>query len=120
MAQLEYRRTGSRAGLAGHPTTCAEDVVHRHARALAGRVTGRRCSSATPPVVTSPSGTRPRRQPQARGVVALAPVADLAEAYRLDLDGGAVAALLGGGPDENRPTPLPNGCRSVTERDRPR
>lgn len=34
------------------------------------------------------------------GVVALAPVADLAEAYRLDLDGGAVADLLGGSPDE--------------------
>jgi acetyl esterase/lipase len=34
-----------------------------------------------------------------RGVLALAPVADLAEAYRLDLDGGAVAALVGGGPD---------------------
>ncbi|MFD0784356.1 alpha/beta hydrolase family protein, partial [Micromonospora azadirachtae] len=28
------------------------------------------------------------------------PVADLAEAYRLDLDGGAVAELLGGGPSE--------------------
>ncbi|MFC5942163.1 alpha/beta hydrolase family protein, partial [Micromonospora harpali] len=35
------------------------------------------------------------------GVLALAPVADLAEAYRLDLDGGAVAALLGGGPAEH-------------------
>ncbi len=34
------------------------------------------------------------------GVVGLAPVADLREAYRLDLDRGAVAALLGGGPDE--------------------
>ncbi|MGC1214198.1 MAG: prolyl oligopeptidase family serine peptidase, partial [Micromonospora sp.] len=34
------------------------------------------------------------------GVLALAPVADLAEAYRLDLDSGAVAALLGGGPAE--------------------
>lgn len=32
--------------------------------------------------------------------MALAPVADLAEAYRLDLDGGAVAALLGGGPTD--------------------
>ncbi|MEV4621778.1 alpha/beta fold hydrolase [Asanoa sp. NPDC049573] len=31
-------------------------------------------------------------------VLALAPVADLAEAHRLDLDGGAVAALLGGDP----------------------
>ena len=35
-----------------------------------------------------------------RGVVALAPVADLRAAYALDLDGGAVAALLGGSPDE--------------------
>jgi acetyl esterase/lipase len=33
-----------------------------------------------------------------RGVVALAPVADLTQAYTLDLDRGAVAALLGGGP----------------------
>ncbi|GGK02511.1 hypothetical protein GCM10010123_35550 [Pilimelia anulata] len=38
--------------------------------------------------------------PAVRGVLALAPVTDLAEAYRLDLDDGAVAALLGGGPDE--------------------
>lgn len=35
-----------------------------------------------------------------RGVLALAPVADLALAYRLGLDDGAVADLLGGGPDE--------------------
>ena len=34
------------------------------------------------------------------GVVALAPVAHLDQAYRLDLDAGAVAALLGGGPEE--------------------
>lgn len=34
-----------------------------------------------------------------RGVVALAPVADLAEAHRLDLDDGAVQALMGDGPD---------------------
>ena len=34
------------------------------------------------------------------GVVALAPVADLAEAFRLDLDGGAVLELMGGGPDQ--------------------
>jgi acetyl esterase/lipase len=38
--------------------------------------------------------------PEAAGVLALAPVSDLADAYRLDLDGGAVEALLGGGPDE--------------------
>jgi acetyl esterase/lipase len=35
-----------------------------------------------------------------RGVLALAPVADLALAYRLGLDDGAVAVLLGGGPRE--------------------
>lgn len=35
-----------------------------------------------------------------RAVVALAPVADLKRAYALDLDGGAAAALLGGGPDD--------------------
>lgn len=34
------------------------------------------------------------------GVLALAPVADLAAAYREDLDGGAVRALLGGSPEE--------------------
>jgi acetyl esterase/lipase len=33
------------------------------------------------------------------GVVALAPVADLTEAFRLDLDGGAVGELVGAGPD---------------------
>jgi len=34
------------------------------------------------------------------GVVALAPVADLVAAFRLDLDGGAVRALLGGSPEQ--------------------
>ncbi|MBD0293173.1 MAG: prolyl oligopeptidase family serine peptidase [Jiangellaceae bacterium] len=34
------------------------------------------------------------------GVVAIAPVADLTAAHRLDLDAGAVAALLGGSPEE--------------------
>jgi acetyl esterase/lipase len=38
--------------------------------------------------------------PPVRGVLALAPVADLALAYRLGLDDHAVAALLGGGPEE--------------------
>jgi acetyl esterase/lipase len=34
------------------------------------------------------------------GVAALAPVADLTEAFQLDLDDGAVAELVGAGPDE--------------------
>jgi acetyl esterase/lipase len=42
---------------------------------------------------------RARRLP-IRRVVALAPVADLVEAYRRDLDDGAVAALMGGSPEE--------------------
>ncbi|MGN6030532.1 MAG: alpha/beta hydrolase [Thermomicrobiales bacterium] len=49
-----------------------------------------------------PSGSPWRRDADARiaGVLALAPVLDLGEAHRLDLDGGAVAALLGGGPED--------------------
>jgi acetyl esterase/lipase len=35
-----------------------------------------------------------------KGVVSLAGVCDLGTAYRLDLDGGAVARLLGGSPEE--------------------
>lgn len=35
------------------------------------------------------------------GVLALAPVADLGAAYRENLDGGAVLALLGGSPEEH-------------------
>ena len=38
--------------------------------------------------------------PQISGVLALAPVLNLKEAWRLDLDEGAVTALLGGAPDE--------------------
>ncbi len=40
-------------------------------------------------------------RPRIRRVVALAPVADLYEAYQRDLDDGAVAALLGGSPGQH-------------------
>ncbi|GAA4678545.1 alpha/beta hydrolase [Phytohabitans rumicis] len=97
--QLEYRRTGQPGG--GWPGTFA-DIV-------SGITTVPRLLSldSTPPILLghsaggqlalwySMAGPAP-----VLGVVALAPVADLAEAYRLDLDGGAVAALLGGGPRE--------------------
>ncbi|MGI8404680.1 MAG: alpha/beta hydrolase family protein [Thermomicrobiales bacterium] len=43
---------------------------------------------------------RIERLPAISGILALAPVLDLREAYRLDLDGGAVAALLGDSPDD--------------------
>ncbi len=39
--------------------------------------------------------------PRVRAVVALAPVADLYEAYRRELGDGAVAALMDGGPDDH-------------------
>ncbi|WP_055586833.1 alpha/beta hydrolase [Peterkaempfera griseoplana] len=40
--------------------------------------------------------------PRLAGTLALAPVADLELAYRLDLDGGAVADFLGGPPEDSR------------------
>jgi acetyl esterase/lipase len=43
--------------------------------------------------------------PGLRRVVALAPVGDLVDAYRRDLDGGAVRALMGGTPDQVDYTP---------------
>lgn len=99
VAQLEYRRTGQPGG--GWPGTFADVVAGITALpALAGW-------DSTPPLLLGHSagghlalwyavaGPAP-----VLGVVALAPVADLAEAYRLDLDQGAVAALLGGGPDD--------------------
>ncbi|MFG2061911.1 alpha/beta hydrolase family protein [Micromonospora sp. NPDC048871] len=103
VAQLEYRRTGqpgggwpgtlidARAGVAALPELAAE--------ALPGRV------APVPPILVGHSAgghlalhTAIRSPQTVGGVLALAPVADLAEAYRLDLDSGAVAALLGGGP----------------------
>jgi acetyl esterase/lipase len=47
-------------------------------------------------------GLRPDRPetPRVHRVVALAPVADLREAHARGLSGGAVAELMGGGPDE--------------------
>jgi acetyl esterase/lipase len=97
VAQLEYRRTGRPGG--GWPGTFADIVAGvTSLPSLAGR-------NSTPPILLGHSagghlalwyavaGPTP-----VLGVVALAPVADLAEAHRLDLDRGAVAALLGGGP----------------------
>lgn len=48
--------------------------------------------------VGAPGG--PRRGPTVAAVIAQAPVAALADGARLGLGGGAVQALLGGGPDE--------------------
>jgi acetyl esterase/lipase len=106
VAQLEYRRTGQPGG--GWPGTFDDVAAGLTAvPRLAAEVARDRGVPVDPgpPVLVGHSagghlalwyaGTAPTR---VRGVLALAPVADLAEAYRLDLDAGAVAALLGGGP----------------------
>lgn len=100
----EYARTG---GGGGWPTTF-DDVALAVASlpGLVEKTIGRRDASRAVLVGHSAGGhlalwCASHRLPDAyQGVVALAPVADLAEAYRLDLDGGAVAALLGAIPDE--------------------
>ncbi|ASW58099.1 S9 family peptidase [Plantactinospora sp. KBS50] len=104
VAQLEYRRTGP-GGAGGWPAT-GDDVAA--GVAALPRLLAERTGLAPPgdPVLLGHSagghlalwcaGTAAR----VGGVLALAPVADLGAAYRLDLDGGAVAALLGAGPDE--------------------
>jgi acetyl esterase/lipase len=108
VAQLEYRRTGAPGG--GWPGTF--DDVAAGVPALPGLVAdvaaarGARIDAGPPILLGHSAGGHlalwlaSRSAPAGRGVVALAPVADLAEAHRLDLDGGAVHALLGGGPAE--------------------
>ncbi|MFI6822909.1 alpha/beta hydrolase family protein [Micromonospora sp. NPDC050187] len=105
VAQVEYRRTGQPGG--GWPGTLA-DVRNAVAAlpGLAARALPDRVAPGPPLLVGHSAGgqlalyvaaTAPET---VAGVLALAPVADLVEAYRRDLDGGAVAALLGGGPTE--------------------
>ncbi|WP_433388798.1 alpha/beta hydrolase family protein [Micromonospora sp. KLBMP9576] len=103
VAQLEYRRTGQPGG--GWPGTLADVLTGVAAlpRLAAGALPGRVAAGAPLLVGHSAGGhlalyaaaTAPAA---VGGVLALAPVSDLAQAYRLDLDAGAVAALLGGGP----------------------
>ncbi|MFC6019029.1 alpha/beta hydrolase family protein [Plantactinospora solaniradicis] len=106
VAQLEYRRTGQPGG--GWPGTfddVAAGVDAVPALADAAMPAGRMAPG--PPILLGHSAGGHlalwyalAKPAGVRGVLALAPVVDLAQAYRLDLDGGAVAALLGGGPDE--------------------
>jgi Dipeptidyl aminopeptidases/acylaminoacyl-peptidases len=106
VAQLEYRRTGQPGG--GWPGTLddvAAGVAALPDLARRGLPAGR--VAPGPPILLGHSAGghlalwyATLASADLRGVVALAPVADLAEAYRRDLDGGAVAALLGGGPDD--------------------
>lgn len=108
VAQLEYRRTGLPGG--GWPGTF--DDVAAGVAALPALVAGfaaehGRDVDPAPPVLVGHSAggqlalwyAATAGQP-VRGVLALAPVADLGEAHRLDLDGGAVAEALGGAPPD--------------------
>ncbi|MGC4806521.1 alpha/beta hydrolase family protein [Micromonospora sp. DT233] len=105
VAQLEYRRTGQPGG--GWPGTLTDVLAGVAALpALAAPVLGDRLRPGPPLLVGHSAGGHLALHVAASapatvaGVLALAPVADLAEAYRLDLDSGAVAALLGGGPTQ--------------------
>ncbi|MBM0278803.1 alpha/beta hydrolase family protein [Micromonospora tarensis] len=105
VAQLEYRRTGQPGGgwpgTLGDALTGVAELPALAAEALPGRVT-----PAAPILLGHSAGGHLALYVAATapatvgGVLALAPVADLAEAYRRDLDSGAVAALLGGAPTE--------------------
>jgi acetyl esterase/lipase len=101
IATIEYRRTGQPGG--GWPGTF-DDVAAAVARTPELVPAG---LDVARPIVAGHSaggqlalwyaGTAPAG---VRGALALAPVADLAEAFRLDLGGGAVSDLMGGGPHE--------------------
>lgn len=115
VATIEFRRVGQDGG--GWPGTF--DDVAAALQAVPALVAGARpqaggATDAGPQA--GPDGERPvfaghsaggqlalwyaaQHPDAARGVLALAPVADLALAYRLRLGDDAVAALLGGGPD---------------------
>jgi acetyl esterase/lipase len=102
VATPEYRRTGSGGGW---PATF-DDIasVRDHLPdLLAGAVPGRVDVSRAVLVGHSAGGHLAlwwSLTGQNEPVVALAPVADLARAHAEDLDDGAVAALLGGSPQE--------------------
>lgn len=106
VAQLEYRRTGQPGG--GWPGTFADVAAGVAALpALVAEAVGRPDLATDRPILLGHSAgghlalwCAAELPSRLRGVLALAPVADLDEAYRLDLDQGAVAALLGGGPED--------------------
>jgi acetyl esterase/lipase len=97
VASVEYRRVGQEGG--GWPGTF--DDVERALSALPDLV-GRYADPAAPILAGHSAGGHLalRYADAAAGVLALAPVADLVLAYEMGLGGGAVGALLGGGPDD--------------------
>jgi acetyl esterase/lipase len=103
VATPEYRRTGSGGGW---PATFDDiaSVRQQLPGLLAGAVPGRVAGDRTVLVGHSAGGHLAlwwSLTGAGEPVVALAPVANLARAHADDLDGGAVAALLGGSPGEH-------------------
>lgn len=99
---LEYRRVGDQGG--GWPGTL-DDIVHgaEHIVALASQY--RLDLSRLVGVGHSAGGQlllwlAAQRAVDLRGLVALAPISDLRQAYALNLGPGAVARFLGGSPDQ--------------------
>ena len=98
---LEYRRVGQDGG--GWPGTLEDvaagfDAVADHPELDPARVVAVGHSAGGHLALFLASRTDGRVRPSA--VVALAGVVDLGTAHALDLGSGAVAALLGGGPNE--------------------
>jgi acetyl esterase/lipase len=109
VATIEFRRVGQEGG--GWPGTFTDvaAAVGRApeliAEALSAR--GRSVPDLSRPILAGHSAgghlalwSASQATVAVRGVLALAPVADLVLGHRLGLGDGAVAALLGGGPDE--------------------
>jgi len=100
VATPEYRRTGAPGG--GWPGTF--DDVRAAVTAVPALVSARTPTDSRVILSGHSAGGQlalwAATLVDTAGAVALAPVADLRAAYALDLDGGAVAALLGGAPDE--------------------
>jgi acetyl esterase/lipase len=117
VASLEYRRLGEAGG--GWPGTL-DDVEHAVASAL-NEVAREGYHTSALLVGHSAGGqlalwaaSRLKAKPRSGvlplgGVVALAPVSDLAEAFRLKLSDGVVRELLGGSPEE-----VPERYRAVS------
>lgn len=130
VATIEFRRTGQAGGgwpgtfsdvaaaAVAVPDLLAKEIAHRgllpvsvDRPILAGHSAGGHLALWYAAVAPDAVG----------GVVVLAPVADLVRAYELDLDHGAVADLLGGGPDAvpsayataDPMVNLPSGVRTV-------
>lgn len=116
VAAPEYRRTGDGGGWPATFTDVAAAAdalpalieadrparVEHAAIVYAGHSAGGHLAVWAAARHRLPAGApgRAEHPPRIVGVLALAPVLDLADAYRRALDGDAVAALLGGGPDD--------------------